>query len=106
MRLLLALAAVLLLAACQEETPDVDPARFDAAERSCARDEGRWVERPNGAGMVCLRTPRDSGKACRVSSDCEGQCLARSGTCAPVIPLFGCNEVLGTRGERSTICVQ
>jgi hypothetical protein len=33
-------------------------------------------------------------------------CLARSGTCAPIMPLFGCNEVLDKQGRRVTLCIE
>lgn len=106
MRPLAALACVLLLAACQdEERPSVDPAVFQDAEAACARDKGRWVPRGDSGIMACLRTPRDAGNRCASSRDCEGVCLARSGTCAPVVPLYGCNEVLGVNGARSTVCL-
>lgn len=108
MRAVLAVSlAALSLAACQEERlPEIDPARFDAAREACLEDGGRWVARAETGGMICLRTPRDAGRACSSSADCETQCLARSRTCAPVDPLYGCHEVLGAGGAVSTVCLQ
>ena len=104
--LLLTLLACLALAACRE--PDgagVDPAHFVAAEERCLRDGGRWQAR-NSGGMICVRTPPDAGQACTSSRDCAGLCLARSRTCAPVVPLFGCNEALDANGRAGTVCLQ
>lgn len=56
--------------------------------------------------MTCVNPTRDAGKACRRGSDCEGLCLARSFTCAPYDPLFGCNEILQDDGSRVTYCLQ
>ena len=46
----------------------------------------------------CITPTRDAGKSCRKAGDCEGLCLARSRTCAPIEPLFGCNAVLQEDG--------
>ncbi len=38
-------------------------------------------------------------------SDCQGECLARSRTCAPIRPLFGCNAVLMDNGAEVNLCI-
>lgn len=106
-----AFAGLLLLglAACREETgalPPVGEDRVAVEEIACIADGGRWGAGPTAGVMVCYRDTRDGGQACRASGDCEGFCLARSRTCAPVTPLFGCNEVLGVGGAPSTVCVE
>ncbi len=70
---------------------------------ACEKRGGRWAS--VGGGRSCLKVTRDSGKRCTKKSDCQGQCLARSGTCAPVDPMFGCNEVLTPNGLMVTECL-
>ncbi len=72
---------------------------------ACVKVKGAWVRAGKSGTMTCVRTLRDSGKQCSRESDCEGQCLARSRTCAPVSPMFGCNEVLQDNGQRVTLCI-
>lgn len=77
------------------------------AQLTCERRKGRWV--PIGqAGELrtCIFNTKDSGKQCSRESQCEGACLARSGTCAPFRPLIGCHEVLQDNGMRATQCLQ
>lgn len=103
------LAALLALGACREEAGDLPPVgedRVAAQEIACIADGGRWGEAALPGVFVCYRPTRDAGKACSHDGDCQGFCLARSKTCAPVSPLFGCNEVLGASGRPSTVCVQ
>lgn len=111
MRVLFVLACLLVLAACRDDAPAalnsaIDPSDFGAAEARCAQDGGRWVALADSGPMVCLRNTPDGGRACSAATDCSSACLARSRTCAPVTPLFGCNEVLGVDGARSTVCLQ
>jgi len=107
-----AIAAALVLAgflaACEEEAeglPPVGEDRVAADELACIADGGRWRRGGKAQTLVCYIETSDGGNACSKEGDCEGFCLARSRTCAPVTPLFGCNEVLGASGARSTICV-
>jgi hypothetical protein len=71
----------------------------------CERRGGRFMRAGQTGAMACVRTTRDAGKQCRRGSDCEGVCLARSGTCAPLAPLFGCHEILQNDGSRVTQCL-
>ncbi|MBD3765388.1 MAG: hypothetical protein IE927_11870, partial [Rhodobacterales bacterium] len=57
------------------------------------------------AAMTCVRPTRDAGRACTRQTQCQGYCLARSGTCAPFAPLFGCHDVLQADGRRVTLCL-
>ncbi|NYS24216.1 hypothetical protein HUK65_04355 [Rhodobacteraceae bacterium 2376] len=84
--------------------PPINPALV-RARAECAAEGGRLVP-VGGARLSCLRDTRDAGRQCRARGDCEGECLARSGTCAPVRPLFGCHEVLNARGARVTECME
>ncbi|PCD77406.1 hypothetical protein [Pseudothioclava arenosa] len=106
----LALSALMALAlvACKPEPgpPRLEPvgaARVEAERKACEADGGIWS---SGAfGSICARRTKDANQSCRKESDCEGVCLARSMTCAPVRPLLGCNEVLTDAGTRATLCV-
>ena len=104
-------AAVLLLlpllTTCNEQ--GLEPAgegKVVSQEAACVADGGTWGEAGASGLMICYRPTRDGGEACTSGSDCQGFCLARSRTCAPVRPLFGCNEVLGSSGVASTVCVE
>ncbi|MFN3954547.1 MAG: hypothetical protein ACK4LQ_08845 [Pararhodobacter sp.] len=84
--------------------PPLPPA-LAAQQRQCAAGGGQMSRRGDGL-FVCVRQTRDGGQRCTRSGDCEGYCLARSGSCAPIAPLFGCHEVLGRDGARTTLCVE
>jgi hypothetical protein len=92
-------------------TPTPPPATAEAESpliaqqrRGCEAEGGVLRPRPGGL-LACVRLTGDSGRACTASSQCQSECLARSGTCAPVTPLFGCHEVLLAAGSRVTQCV-
>ena len=90
------------------DIPAPEPAPLPLAlarqQAECAAQGGSLAARRAGL-FACTRPTRDSGRACRSETDCEGVCLARSMTCAPVTPLFGCHEVLDSRGARQTLCL-
>jgi hypothetical protein len=71
---------------------------------ACEKKGDKWLSSGSGT-MSCVHFTKDSGKVCQKQSQCEGYCLARSATCAPVTPMFGCNEILQNDGVRSTICL-
>jgi hypothetical protein len=71
---------------------------------ACAREGGRLQSLASGL-VSCIRQTGDAGRSCTQASDCEGVCLARSGTCAPITPLYGCHEVLLAPGNRVTQCL-
>ena len=56
------------------------------------------------AGPQCARAQPDAGKACTDNGDCAGFCLAKSKSCSPVTPYFGCHEVL-LQGKTAAICI-
>ena len=76
-----------------------------AAQVACEKDRGTWARAGDGGGMACIRQTRDGGKRCDSKSDCQGECLARSRSCAPIQPLFGCNDVLMDNGAAVTLCL-
>ncbi|MDO9524741.1 MAG: hypothetical protein Q7J57_04255 [Gemmobacter sp.] len=102
------LLAVTVLSGCRNDAtaplPPVGEARTEALRAACLRDGGALLPTSNG-NLACLHQTKDDGKVCRRETDCEGACLARSGTCAPVTPLFGCNDVLTADGTRQTLCL-
>ena len=81
------------------------PARvLGPEELACVKKGGRWSVAGKAGAMSCVQMMRDAGKSCRKKSDCEGDCLARSNSCAPVAPLFGCNQILQDNGAMVTLC--
>lgn len=73
-------------------------------EAACRKEGGSWSKVGKG-GRACLKATRDSGKSCSSGRECEGLCLARSGTCAPLKPMFGCNEIFQDDGQKVTLCI-
>lgn len=71
----------------------------------CEKRGGQWAVAGITGAYVCVSPTRDGGKVCRKKTDCEGLCLARSGTCAPFTPLYGCNDVLEKDGRQVTLCI-
>ncbi len=72
---------------------------------ACEKKNGRWSGIGKGNVRACVFQTRDGGKRCERESQCEGVCLARSGTCSPLKPLYGCNEILQDNGARVTLCL-
>lgn len=102
--LLFLLAAI---GGCQPEEPEPVgpvPENFAREQELCEKRGGRWGRGGAAGFFICYETMRDAGKACRKGTDCDGDCLARSQTCAPVRPLFGCNDILTDDGTRATLC--
>lgn len=85
--------------------PPPDPPMLAQQRAGCARIGGTLIERAAGV-RSCVTPTRDGGQRCNAASACEGICLARSGTCAPFQPLFGCQEVFTLPGRRETLCLE
>lgn len=112
-RVVLVILAIVTLGGCREEPRTLDsglegydPHMVDTARADCIKDGGRFGAGGTGGSFLCFKTTKDANKSCRRKGDCEGLCLARSRTCAPVKPLFGCNDVLGENGVLATICIE
>ena len=95
------------------ETPDTEAPAVEepaapkpAAQVLCEKTGGQWSVAGESGAFTCVKPTRDGGKVCTKKGDCQGMCLARSGTCAPFMPLFGCNEVLEQDGRRVTLCIE
>lgn len=85
--------------------PAVPEALKTPQQIACERTGGVWSTVGGSSLRSCVQRTRDGGKRCTRATDCEGACLARSNTCAPVTPLFGCNEVIEGSGTRVTLCL-
>jgi hypothetical protein len=84
-----------------EVVPEVEKSE---QQLDCEKKKGTWSS-AGGKSRICLFNTKDAGKHCTRESDCEGVCLARSGTCSPIRPLLGCNEILQDNGVRVTLCI-
>ncbi len=87
----------------QQTLPPVGKARATLLREACTKRGGVWNQRSDGA--ICVTTPKDAGKSCSKASDCEGECLARSNSCAPLKPLMGCNDIRTENGMSVTQCL-
>ncbi|MEM1065600.1 MAG: hypothetical protein AAGJ74_08880 [Pseudomonadota bacterium] len=108
MRPTLAIAALVLTACQPTATSTLTPVGEDLVmqqERDCLAEGGRWGAGGLSGGMVCYRPTTDGGQSCSQASDCEGVCFARSRTCSPITPLFGCHDVLGALGATAKLCI-
>jgi hypothetical protein len=65
-----------------------------------------WRRVGNTIAFACLRPSRDAGKSCAKESDCTSQCLARSRSCAPFWPIFGCSDVIQNDGRVVQLCLE
>ena len=84
----------------------VPPPAPSAEQKACERRGGRYGAWGDSGYFVCYTVPRDAGQQCRTSGDCSSVCLARSRTCAPIQPMFGCTEILNEFGGRMTECIK
>ncbi|MGV8987912.1 MAG: hypothetical protein ACOH2H_16690 [Cypionkella sp.] len=89
------------------ETTALAPAPQIPPEQAlCEKSGGEWSALGASSGRICVHRTRDAGKSCHRKSDCQGECLAQSGTCSPITPLMGCNDILQANGTRVTLCLQ
>jgi hypothetical protein len=91
-------------AALTDAAPVVAPVK-SPSQIACEKKGGHFASLPNRGAMTCQMPTRDGGKQCRRESDCDGVCLARSRTCAPVKPLLGCQDILQNDGRRVKLCI-
>lgn len=82
-----------------------DPHNIENQQTACEAVGGTFARGGLAGAMVCFTTPRDAGKRCDTGRDCSGMCLARSNTCQPVSPLFGCHEIIQDDGRKVTLCI-
>lgn len=84
---------------------EIDPALQTPEALACIRRGGQYLTVGSSVTRACVKPTRDGGDRCERGTECDGECLARSGTCAPVTPLFGCNEIFQDDGRRVTLCI-
>lgn len=97
-------------AAVTEPAPKPDLAETPVTPKSekqlaCEKKKGSWAKIGKGDARACIYQTKDAGKRCERESQCDSVCLARSGTCAPFKPMYGCNEILQDNGMRVTLCL-
>jgi hypothetical protein len=98
-------------AAAAEPAPQPDMAETPVTPKSemqlaCEKRGGTWFRVGKGEKRACVRQTKDAGKRCDRESQCDSVCLARSGTCAPFKPMYGCNDILQDNGARVTLCLE
>ncbi|MDJ0824631.1 MAG: hypothetical protein QNJ16_03925 [Rhodobacter sp.] len=81
------------------------PPQSSAAQDACEKKSGNFIRVGQTGARVCQTRTRDANKVCTASSQCDGVCLARSGTCSPVTPLLGCNDIVTDSGGMATVCL-
>jgi len=101
-----------LLVGCQEdgigvsESETAVPDILADRQKACERRGGNWGLTPGKAAFTCYRQLSDANQTCATERACQGLCLARSRTCAPIEPMFGCHEILTSDGVRQTLCIE
>ena len=85
--------------------PPEPEAPKSAGQMLCEKSKGQWMSAGDTGANYCASLTRDGGRQCHKKSDCQGQCLARSGTCSPITPLYGCNDILEKDGGEVTMCI-
>ncbi len=89
--------------AAPQPAPAATPVSAEA--KACAAGGGTWSQTGLAQLYTCITPTKDAGQSCRRASDCDGLCLSRSRTCAPVKPLFGCHPILQDDGTEATLCI-
>lgn len=88
-----------------EAAPLVAEELKTAAQKACEKKGNFWGKAGKSGASACMQRMKDAGKRCVNGTQCSGECLARSMTCSPYKPLFGCNEILQDNGVRMTLCI-
>ncbi|MEQ8292257.1 MAG: hypothetical protein RIA08_08635 [Roseovarius sp.] len=103
------LAALLALAACQQDVLGRSNAELRKEEQACKAEGGTFRTGGRAAALMCFHQMEDAGQTCRRSTDCKSICLAKNetgpGQCAAEAPMFGCIDMFDENGTRATICI-
>lgn len=85
------------------------------SEKACAEHNGKWQKVGKLQMPACILTPKDAGKACTDSSQCETRCIAKDpepkagekadGICADSTNLFGCQTYIKDGRSEGTLCI-
>lgn len=109
-RILSAAFMVIALVSCDDDTVDapvsqsVFPDILKQEREACEAENGRWGTATSRETFICYKDLPDANQPCSTSRDCAGLCFARSRTCTPVEPLFGCHQILSQDGLMQTVC--
>lgn len=94
-------------AALQKTSPAAAPAAaLSPEQQTCLAKGGRWELAGNTGANLCVVPTKDAGKSCSKESDCSSQCLARSRSCAPFWPIYGCSDVIQDNGAVVKLCIE
>lgn len=89
----------------KQAAPVPPPEPKSPEEVKCLKSGDTWASAGKSGARTCVKRTKDAGKACTRQTQCEGYCLARSRTCAPITPMFGCNDILQADGREATLCL-
>ncbi|PZR00241.1 MAG: hypothetical protein DI533_06545 [Cereibacter sphaeroides] len=95
--------AAIEAAAAAAAPPPPEPVK-SPSQIACEKKGGRYSAAGEGV-FACVTPTRDAGKQCSKEGDCQGLCLARSRSCSPFTPVFGCQEILQRDGRQVTECL-
>jgi outer membrane biosynthesis protein TonB len=88
-----------------EAMPPVPKEQKSETQLACEKKNSIWSKVGSSGAAICIKRTKDGGKRCTNGKQCEGECLARSGSCSPFEPLLGCNEIFSDSGVRSSLCL-
>ncbi|TXI00683.1 MAG: hypothetical protein E6Q73_08335 [Pseudorhodobacter sp.] len=97
-------AAEALMPATAAE-PETPPELQTPEQARCLKKGGVWATAGKSGAKACVKRTKDAGKSCTKQTQCEGFCLARSRSCAPITPMFGCTDILQADGREVTLCL-
>lgn len=114
MKLMIGLAALLLVSACTATATTTPPAQ-DASASACLAGGGTMKQVGNLQSWKCITPYKDAGKACTDSSQCEGECRTSvttqpgngpvTGACQADNGHFGCSATVEKGQLGRAICV-
>lgn len=108
--LTLVLAACLPVEGTDTTSTDLKAGTFDPdlatrSQAACEAEGGRWGTGSLAGANVCYRETPDANQPCSSQNDCTGLCFARSRTCSPITPIFGCHDILTSLGGTARLCI-
>ncbi|MEM6635347.1 MAG: hypothetical protein AAF667_05585 [Pseudomonadota bacterium] len=90
----------------EDEGPVIGQSLVAQQQEACEDQGGRFAGGPREGTQVCYLPNADANEPCSNATDCDGLCLARSRSCSPVTPIFGCVEILLAGGLPVTQCFE
>lgn len=119
MKRFLAIAALLMAAACAPQTttsPGKDAPTQSADAAACAARNGAMKQVGRLQSWQCVIAYADAGKTCSDSGQCQGDCrvegntgitpgAATTGVCQATSDRFGCNTRVEDGKAGATLCI-